>query len=168
MQRGGKGRRLRAEVTDIDIMTPEGTVAGFQLLTGKKVHAIASAFVLIPQPALAAAAATGVPYLYGNTAISSLELVKSDPNKYRNIFEIDPAEIWYGYGFVRYLDKIVASGAWKPKNNKIHIVQEQIAYTQVISKSVQKAIAESNGEWVLGPITDIQYSVQDWSPVLGA
>lgn len=164
---GVGGRKLRAEITDIDIMTPEGTVAAYQGLAAKKVHAIASAFVLIPQPAMDAAAASGVPYLHGNTAISSLELVKSNPAKYKNIFEIDPAEIWYGYGFVRYLDKL-AAGGWKPKNNKIHIVQEQISYTQVISKSVQKAIAESNGKWALGPVTDIQFPVQDWSPVLRA
>ena len=165
---GVGGRKLRAEITDIDIMTPEGTVGAYQSLAGKKVHAIVSAFVLIPQPALDAAAASGVPYLHGNTAISSLDLVKANPTKYRNIFQIDPAEIWYGYGFVRYLDKLAASGGWKPKNNKIHIVQEQISYTQVISKSVQKAIAESGGKWVLGPVTDIQFPVQDWSPVLRA
>ena len=47
-------------------------------------------------------------------------------------------------------------------------MQEQIAYTQVISKSVQKAIAESGGKWTLGPVTDIQFPVQDWSPVLRA
>jgi branched-chain amino acid transport system substrate-binding protein len=129
-----------------------------QSLNGKKVHAIASAFVLIPQPAMDAAAATKVPYLHGNTSLSSLELVKSNPAKYHNVFQIDSAETWYGYGFVRYLDKIVASGSWKPKNNKIHIVQEQIAYTQVISKSLQQAIAESKGTWSVGAITDISVS----------
>jgi branched-chain amino acid transport system substrate-binding protein len=165
---GLAGRKLRVEVTDIDIMTPEGTVSAIQTLTGKHVHAIASAFVLIPQPAMDAAAASGTPYLHGNTSIASLDLVKGNFAKYKNIFQIDPAETWYGYGFVRYLKKLAASGGWKPKNNKIHIVQEQIAYTQVISKSVQKAIAESGGEWVLGPVTDIQFPVQDWSPVLRA
>ena len=165
---GVGGRKLRAEVVDINILTPEGTVGAFQSLTGKGVDAIISAFVLIPQPAMDAAAANGVPYLHGNTAISSLELVKSNPKKYRNIFQIDPAETWYGYGFIRYLDKLAASGAWKPKNNKVHIVQEQIAYTQVISKEAQKAIAESKGTWSLGSVTDIQFPVQDWSPVLRA
>jgi branched-chain amino acid transport system substrate-binding protein len=165
---GVAGRKLRAEITDIDILTPEGTVSAIQTLTGKHIHAIASAFVLIPQPAMDAAAASGTPYLHGNTSIASLELVKSNPAKYKNIFQIDPAETWYGYGFVRYLDKLAASGGWKPKNNKIHIVQEQIAYTQMISRSVQKAITESNGKWTLGPVTDIQFPVQDWSSVLRA
>lgn len=165
---GVAGRKLRAEVVDIDIMTPEGTVSAFQNLTGKKVHAIASSFVIIPQPAMDAAAATGVPYLHGNTSVAGLELVKANPGKYKNVFEIDPDETWYGYGFIRYLDKLVAAGGWKPKNNKVHIVQEQIAYTQTISKSMQKAIAESNGKWVLAQLTDIQFPVQDWSPVMRA
>jgi len=67
---GVAGRKLRAEITDIDIMTPEGTVSAIQTLTGKHVHAIASAFVLIPQPAMDAAAASGTPYLHGNTSIA--------------------------------------------------------------------------------------------------
>ena len=89
---GVKGRKLRAEVVDIDVLTPEGTVGAIQSLNGKKVHAIASAFVLIPQPAMDAAAATKVPYLHGNTSLASLDLVKSNPAKYKNVFQIDGAE----------------------------------------------------------------------------
>lgn len=165
---GVNGRMLRAEVVDTDIMSPEGTVAAFQSLAGRGIHAIASAFVLIPQPAMDAAAATGVPYMHGNTQLSAIELVKSDPKRYRNIFQIDGAETWYGFGLIKYLDQLQASGAWTPKNNRVHIVQEQIAYTQVISQSAQKAIAESGGKWELAQVTDIQFPVQDWSPVMRA
>jgi branched-chain amino acid transport system substrate-binding protein len=165
---GVKGRPLATKVVDIDILTPEGTVAAIQNLTAAKVHAIASSFVLIPQPAMDAAAAAGVPYLHGNTQKASLDLYKSDPKKYRNIFQIDVDETWYGTGFVKFLSGLKASGEWKPKNNLIHIVQEQIAYTQTISKATQAAIAASGGEWKQGPITDIQFPVQDWSPVMRA
>lgn len=165
---GVNGRTLRAEVVDIDVLSPEGTVAAFQALGGRGVHAIASAFVLIPQPAMDAAAATRVPYMHGNTQISSLDLVKSDPERYRNIFQIDGDETWYGFGFIRYLEQLETSGAWTPKNNRIHIVQEQIAYAQVISQAAQKAIAESGGKWELAEVTDIQFPVQDWSPVIRA
>ena len=47
-------------------------------------------------------------------------------------------------------------------------MQEQIAYTQVISKATQDSIKASNGEWEVGAITDIQFPVQDWSPVISA
>ena len=166
---GVAGRKLRIEIVDIDIMTPEGTIAAIQI--AQRQACPCHRLGLRADPATGdgcRCGGQGSPYLHGNTAISSLELVKSNPAKYKNIFEIDPAETWYGYGFVRYLDKFAASGGWKPKNNKIHIVQEQIAYTQVISKSVQKAIAESSGRWARGAITDIQFPVQDWAPVLRA
>jgi branched-chain amino acid transport system substrate-binding protein len=165
---GVNGRMLKAEVVDIDILSPEGTVGAIQALNARGVHAIASSFVIIPQPAMDAAAATGVPYLHGNTSYSSVQLVADNPERYRNIFMIDPDETWYGYGFVRYLDRLVAGGQWEPANRRIHIVQEQVAYTQVISQAAQKAIAESGGAWELAAVTDIQFPVQDWTPVISA
>jgi branched-chain amino acid transport system substrate-binding protein len=165
---GVNGRMLRAEVVDIDLLSPEGTVGAFQALNARGVSAIASAFVIIPQPAMDAAAATGVPYLHGNTSLASVQLVEQNPERYRNIFMIDPDETWYGYGFVRYLDQLEASGQWTPANHRIHIVQEQIAYTQVISQAAQRAIADSDGRWELAAVTDIQFPVQDWTPVISA
>ncbi|MFN3937051.1 MAG: ABC transporter substrate-binding protein [Gemmobacter sp.] len=165
---GVNGRMLRAEVVDIDILSPEGTVGAIQALNARGVHAIASAFVIIPQPAMDAAAATGVPYLHGNTSFASVDLVAQNPERYRNIFMIDPDETWYGYGFVRYLDRLIEGGQWTPANRRIHIVQEQVAYTQVISQAAQRAIAESGGAWELAAVTDIQFPVQDWTPVINA
>ena len=165
---GVNGRMLRAEVVDIDIMSPEGTVGAFQNVVERGVHAIINSFVLIPQPAMDVAAAAGVPYMHGNTSFASVDLVEQNPERYRNIFMIDPDETWYGYGFIRYLDRLVDAGQWEPANRRIHIVQEQIAYTQVISQAAQRAIAESDGAWELAAVTDIQFPVQDWTPVINA
>ncbi|NGM44312.1 amino acid ABC transporter substrate-binding protein [Rhodobacter sp. SGA-6-6] len=164
---GVNGRPLETRVVDIDLLTPEGTVAAFQSLVEGGVHALAHSFAIIAQPAMDVAAAKGLPYLHGNTAQQSLDLVKANPEKYRNIFQIDVAETWYGAGFVKFLSNHRAGG-WQPKNNRIHIVQEQIGYTQVISKATQAAIAASGGEWEQGPITDIQFPVQDWTPIVQA
>lgn len=164
---GVNGRMLETRVVDIDLLTPEGTVAAFQSLTEQGVHALAHSFAIIPQPAMDVAAVTGTPYLHGNTSQASLDLFKSDPQKYRNIFQVDVAETWYGAGLVRYISDAKAAG-WVPTNNRVHIVQEQIGYTQVISKATQDAIAASNGEWAVGAIADIQFPVQDWSPIIQA
>jgi branched-chain amino acid transport system substrate-binding protein len=56
---GVNGRPIKLDVTDIDILSPEGITAGFQKLTGDGVQAIVSPFVIIPPPALDAAAAYG-------------------------------------------------------------------------------------------------------------
>lgn len=160
-------RMLETRVVDIDLLTPEGTVAAFQSLTEQGVHALAHSFAIIPRPAMDVAAVTGTPYLHGNTSQASPDLFKSDPQKYRNIFQVGVAETWHGAGLVRSISDVKAAG-WVPKNNRVHIVQEQIGHTQVISKATQDAIAASNGAWAVGAITDIQFPVQDWSPIIQA
>src|SRR3990167_2535734 len=107
---GVNGRMLETRVVDIDLLTPEGTVAAFQSLTEQGVHALAHSFAIIPQPAMDVAAVTGTPYLHGNTSQASLDLFKSDPQKYRNIFQVDVAETWYGAGLVRYISDAKDAG----------------------------------------------------------
>lgn len=165
---GVLGRPLEAKIVDLDMMSPEGNVAGFQALIEGGAHAIASAFTIIPQPAMDAAAPSRIPYVHGNTSSVNDDLFKGDPEKYANIFQLDVPEVWYGSGFVKFLQDMKASGQWEPKNNKIHIVQGQISYTQLISKATQEAAAATDGEWEIAEITDIQFPVQDWSPVIRA
>lgn len=165
---GVLGRQLEAKIIDLDMLTPEGNVAGFQALIEGGAHAIASAFTIIPPPAMDVAAPSGIPYLHGNTSTLNVDLFKGDPQKYRNIFQLDVPESYYGSGFVKFLQDMVAAGKWQPKNNRIHIVQGQISYTQLISQATQEAAAATNGEWVIGEITDIQFPVQDWAPVIRA
>jgi branched-chain amino acid transport system substrate-binding protein len=165
---GVLGRQLEAKIIDLDMLTPEGNVAGIQSLIEGGAHAIASAFTIIPQPAMDAAAPSGIPYVHGNTSSVNVELYQGDKDKYRNIFQLDVPEVWYGTGFVRFLTDLKKSGAWEPKNNKVHIVQGQISYTQLISKATQEEIAKTNGEWEVSAITDIQFPVQDWAPVIRA
>jgi branched-chain amino acid transport system substrate-binding protein len=163
---GVLGRQLEVRVVDTDILTPEGVQAAFQKLADEKVHAISSPFVLVPVPAMDVSAAYGAPHMSGDTKIDAVNQFKSDPEKYANFFHVDPPEIYYGLGFIPFLDALKTSGVWTPINNKIHIVQEQIAYNQRISEATQEAIAKSNGEWELAGITDIQSPVQDWGPVI--
>lgn len=165
---GVMGRQLESKIVDLDMLTPEGNVAGIQALTEGGSHAILSAFTIIPQPAMDAAAPSGIPYLHGNTSSVNDNLFKGDPQKYRNIFQLDVPEVWYGSGFVKFLQDMTESGQWEPKNNKIHIVQGQISYTQLISQATQAAAAATDGEWEIAQITDIQFPVQDWAPVIRA
>ncbi|MBO9449836.1 ABC transporter substrate-binding protein [Tropicibacter sp. R16_0] len=165
---GVLGRQLEAKIIDLDMLTPEGNVAGFQSLIEGGSHALASAFTIIPPPAMDAAAPSGIPYVHGNTSSLNVELYQGDKEKYRNIFQLDVPEIYYGTGFVRFLQDMVSSGQWTPKNNKVHIVQGQISYTQLISQATQDQIAKTNGEWEVGAVTDIQFPVQDWAPVIRA
>jgi len=162
---GIKGRTVELRVVDIDIMTPEGTQAASRKLIDAKVQAIASPFVLIPVPAMTTVANYKAPYLHGNTQAASLELVRKNPAQYSHIYQIDPPETFYGAGFPLLCEQLEASGAWKPANRKVHIVTEQIAYTQTITKAAE-AQFKARGKFEIAKVTDIQFPVQDWGPVL--
>ena len=152
------GRPIEAKIVDLDMLSPEGNVAGFQSLIEGGAHAIASAFTIIPQPAMDTAAPSGIPYVHGNTSTVNVDLYRADPQKYRNVFQLDVPEKWYGTGFVRFMSDLKASGQWEPKNNKVHIVQGQISYTQLISQATQEAVAKTNGEWEIAAVTAVSYT----------
>jgi branched-chain amino acid transport system substrate-binding protein len=161
---GVKGRELKIQAYDIDLLTPEGTLATFRKIADAKPHAIGTAFCVIPLPSFDGLGSYKAPYLHGSTQQNCIDVVKANLQKYSHIFQVDPPETYYGLMFPKFLDQLAAGGAWKPINNKVHIVQEQSAYNQTIAKNVQKALPDS--KFVLGKVTDIQFPVQDWGPVL--
>ncbi|MGA0207913.1 MAG: ABC transporter substrate-binding protein [Ilumatobacteraceae bacterium] len=162
---GVGGRPIDFSVTDIDILTPEGITAGFQKLSGEGVAAFVSPFVIIPPPALEAAAAYGAPYMSGDTNIDAQVIRASDPAKYGNYF-VDPPETYYGSGFVKFLSNLADSGQWTPKNTTVDIIRGDTAYNQNIATATIEAIEASGGQWQLGEVIDITAGTKDWGPVL--
>lgn len=161
---GVNGRPIELNVTDLDILSPEGITAGFQKLTGDGVQAIVSPFVIIPPPALEAAAAYGAPYMSGDTNIDVQKMRESDPAKYGNYFS-DPAETYYGSGLVPFMDELKASG-WTPTSNTVAIVRGDTAYNKNIADATEAAINASGGNWKVGDVIDITAGTKDWSPVI--
>lgn len=161
---GVNGRQIEFDVTDIDILSPEGITAGFQKLTGDGVQAIVSPFVIIPPPALEAAAAYGAPYMSGDTNIDAQNIRASDPAKYGNYF-VDPAETYYGSGLVPFMDGLKTSG-WTPTNNTVAIVRGDTAYNKNIADATEAAVKASGGDWQVGDVIDITAGTKDWSPVI--
>jgi branched-chain amino acid transport system substrate-binding protein len=162
---GVDGRPIELVVTDIDLLSPEGTTAAFEKLVADKVDAIVSAFTLIPPPALEVAAAYGAPYISGDTSIDAIELVRGDQEKYSNYFS-NPAEYFYGTGFITEITSLAENSDWTPTNNKVDILRGDTAYNQKIAEATIAAIEESNGKWELGQVIDITAGTKDWAPVI--
>jgi branched-chain amino acid transport system substrate-binding protein len=163
---GVNGRPLKLEVTDIDMLTPEGVQTSFQTLADKKVDAIVSPFVITYQPALDVAAAANIPYLSGGTSSPTVAAAKANPDKYWNFVQ-DPSEAYYGSGFIKSLDVLVEKGSWTPKNNKVDLVVGDSEYNQLIGKGAKDQIAASGGKWKLGIEEQVQGGqLSDWSAVI--
>jgi branched-chain amino acid transport system substrate-binding protein len=161
---GVLGRQVVPVVVDIDPLSPESGQIAINKLIDAKVHAMSCAFVFTPIPVADVSAKYKAPFLWGLTQRNMTDLVVRQPDKYSHVFQTDPSEVHYGYTFPVFLKAMKDQGVWKPLNNGVHIVQEQIAYNQTISKALQSALPKS--EFKLAGITDIQYPVQDWGSVI--
>lgn len=161
---GVGGRKLEAVVVDIDPLSPESGQVAINKLVDAKVHAISCAFSLTPVPAADASAKYKAPFLWGATQRNLTELVAKNKDKFSHMFQTDPSEVHYGWTLPMFLKDMKEQGGWKPLNNGVHIVQEQIAYNQTISRALKEALPKS--EFTLAKVTDIQYPVQDWGPVI--
>jgi branched-chain amino acid transport system substrate-binding protein len=164
---GVAGRQIKLEAHDCDIFTPDGILAGYRAVVDSKPDAIASAFVpLARQTMLEALGDYKAPLLTGDTNIDLITFARKNRDKYWNYFQVDPPEIYYGRMFPKFLDTVAAEGVWKPSNNKVHIIREQNNYNMQIAKEVLATLPSSKFE--LASITDIQYPMQDWGPVMQA
>ncbi len=160
---GVRGRKIEFQVFDIDLLSPEGTQATFRKIVDVKPHAIGTAFSVIGRPMLQALGDYKAPLLHGSTQQNIIDLVKANPERYSQVFQVDPPETYYGLMFPRFLEELAADGVWKPINNKVHIIREQSAYNQTIAKYALEALKKSKFE--LARITDVISPVQDWGPV---
>jgi branched-chain amino acid transport system substrate-binding protein len=161
---GVLGRQIDLFVPDVDKLSPESCRQAIAACIDKKVHAISNAFLFAPIPAMDEASKHKCPYLQGNTQRNATLAYKSDPKKYSSILQTDPSEVNYGWTYPLWLTKMEETGVWKPKNRKIHIVAEQVGYCQTILKAAKEAIPRYKFE--LAAVTDIQYPVNDWGPVI--
>jgi branched-chain amino acid transport system substrate-binding protein len=158
------GRELELFVPDVDKLSPESCRQAIAACIDKKVHAISNAFLFAPIPAMDESAKYKCPYLQGNTQRNATEMFKTDPEKYSHIFQTDPSEVNYGWTYPLWLTQMEKVQGWKPKNRKIHIVAEQVGYCQTILKAAKESIPKY--DFQLAEVTDIQYPVNDWSPVM--
>lgn len=159
------GRPLKLFTTDMNVLSPESSKQALAACVDAKVDAISFAFTLVPLPAMDATVKYKCPYINGNAQRAGTSAVKEQPDKYSHIFQFCPSEVNYGWSYALWLEDQEQGGVWKPKNRKVHIIQEQIGYCQTISRAAQEAI-KRRGKFEVARVTDIQYPVQDWAPVI--
>lgn len=108
--RGGiRGRPIEPVLVDADIYTADGVHRTFSELRDREVHAVLMSYVFDEAAAFVDAARLGVPVLHTMTSRRHLETVRSDPERYRVLFQCVPPESNYGPGLVRFLELLDAS-----------------------------------------------------------
>lgn len=110
------------------------------------------------------AADASILYMHADTVVAHNELVRSDPARYWGSFQYDPAEIYYGIGYLDYIRKLVDSGQFTPTNNKIAVITGPVAYSINIANAIREKAAEFGFEVSL--YESVQAPISEWGPTL--
>ena len=102
--------------------------------------------------------------MHVNTAIQHHNTVKSNPDRYFNCFMADPAEYWYGGGYITMLKDLRDSGQWKMPNNKIALIVGSIPYSVVIANAMKEFAPDAGFEVAFSEV--VQTPTTEWGPVL--
>jgi len=165
---GVAGRTIEQEIVDMNSFDGESITSAFNDLVSKEVDAIILGYhnVAGTNDVLAA---YGAPYLNASTAEWQVTEMKSDPEKYKNVFQADPTEVPYGLGFPPFLNALEAQGLFKPPAKKIYIIEGDIVYGQTIAAACEEAAPGAGWEIVGKDPVDTAGGtapVADWTPFI--
>jgi branched-chain amino acid transport system substrate-binding protein len=165
--RGGiLGRLLQPVFIDTGNQSAAEVVRAARLLISKhNVSAIINGYNIGPQNAeYEPIADAGIIYMHHNTLVQHHDTVASDPKRYFGCFMSDPAEYWYGQGFIKFLSWLRDSGRWRPRNRRIAILSGPKPYSIVIANAMAGAASTFGWELPVGPL--IRPTNSDWRSIL--
>lgn len=164
--RGGvAGRPIEHVLVDTDVFTEEGVQTAFEQLVEAEVDAITIGYALAGADLILELAADySAPYLHATTSEAQLGRVRSDPVRFRRIFQVCPSEVHYGRGFVRFLDDLVTSGRWSPEGRRLMIVETPVHSGQMATTPTRQAAAASG--WTIDAVECVPELGADWEPLV--
>lgn len=163
--RGGvRGKPIEQIVVETDLTDPLSLQNAIDALAGADVDAITTGYWFGDTPAFQLAVDYGAPYLHAQTAESSLVPVRDNPNEFGRVFSVCPSEIYYGSGFIRFLDQLVASGVWHPQTRELVFVETPVSGGRVTNDEAEGR-AESSG-WEIGSVLSVPPVAAVWEDVV--
>lgn len=165
--RGGiLGRRLEAAFVDTGNQSAAEVVRAARHLIAKHgASAIINGYNIGPQNAeYEPIADAGIIYIHHNTLVQHHDTVASDPKRYFGCFMGDPAEYWYGQGFIKFLSWLRDSHHWRPRNRRVAIISGPKPYSIVIANAMAAAAPKFGWELPFAP--QVHPTNTDWRGVL--
>ena len=166
--RGGLlGRPIKPIFADTCRQTAKEVVTAARwLIERHKVHAIINGYNIGPQNSeYEPIADAGIIYVHANTLLQHHDTVMSDPERYFGCFMADPAEYWYGPGFIKFLSWLRDSGQWTPNSDRVAIISGSTPYSIVIANGMANAAASFGWKVCFGPKI-VQTPTSQWRDVI--
>jgi branched-chain amino acid transport system substrate-binding protein len=157
------GRPVELRVFDTEDLTAETLAASKDYLLGQiKADVIIEGYGGYGPDFEAFGAGSDVPFIHASGSAAAADLVKSDPQKYANMFQVSPVEAEYGKrafeGVTQFQDK------YQYPNKKIAIFYGDQDWDKQYASGVAAA-AQAAG-WQIVMNDQVTYDTTDWAPVL--
>jgi len=163
---GVLGRQLQyVEIDDGQSSADEVTTAFNRAVDVEKPAAIFSGYHLGTGPELDILAKSGTLYYNGNTQQRWVDRYVKEPAKYWSISQTDPTDTQYGKGFAVFVDTLVNSGQYKPKEKTAAILFGNDAYDTWIAQNFEEKSKEL-GWTITNKKSFTAGQVTDWGPML--
>ncbi len=106
----------------------------------------------------------GIIYVHYDTTIGHNNLIKSDPERYYGSFQGDPAEYWYGPGYLKFMAQLEEQGKWKRANNKMAIITSAGVYSVNIANALRDTGKDYG--WEISLFETVNVPISEWGPTL--
>ncbi|GLK69307.1 ABC transporter substrate-binding protein [Hansschlegelia plantiphila] len=161
------GRQLKPYFVDTSDQSAEAvTAAARELISRHGVHAIINGYNIGAQNAeYEPIADAGVVYVHHNTLLQHHDTVMGDPERYFGCFMSDPAEYWYGQGFIKFISWLRDTGQWRPESNRLAIISGSRPYSIVTANAMRSSAADFGWSVVFGPEI-VRTPTTDWQSAL--
>jgi branched-chain amino acid transport system substrate-binding protein len=135
----------------------------FQQLIDAEVDAITSSYLFAGMDtARTLAAAYGAPYVHAMTSESQAEIVRDNQADHGGVFQVCPTELYYGPGFIRFLNEL-REGGWRPPNRRLVFVETPLPSGQMVNQLAIE-LAEHSG-WQITSVDTVPALGADWPAV---
>jgi len=157
------GRRVEQIVVDMDIFSTRDVARAFQQLIDAEVDAITSSYLFAGLDTARTLAATyGAPYMHAMTSEAQAQIVRDDQDGHSAVFQVCPTELYYGRGFIRFLNEL-REGGWRPPNRRLAFVEDPLPGGQMVNR-LAIDLAERSG-WQITGVETVPALGADWPAV---
>ncbi|MEX2421583.1 MAG: ABC transporter substrate-binding protein, partial [Actinomycetota bacterium] len=159
---GVLGRQLELFITDVEDLAPEKMVNAARRLTNEGVVAVFSGYTSTTSAEFDVYAEYGAPMFHLNTFQPNADYVAD--NQISNIYHSCPTEVWYGPGFIQFMQRLIDGGAWTPSSESAAVITSNDPYSISIAQAVE-ADLRSLG-WDIVVSEEVTAPLTEWGPVL--
>jgi branched-chain amino acid transport system substrate-binding protein len=131
-------------------------------LTNEGVSAVFSGYTSTTSAEFDVYAQYGAPMFHLNTFQPNADYVAD--NAITNIYHSCPTEVWYGPGFIQFMQRLIDGGLWEPSAESAAIVTSNDPYSISIADTVAADLEDLG--WDVPVHEQVTAPLTEWGPVL--